>query len=170
MNTAIEKQDILSTGADVHKSAREVYISTLEKVYVSTQDEKDTFRDLLMESRKGSLPRFLQRMKFIQDFQRDILQKQNDCTIDETLNFIFERIEDKLLNNETLLINHFLITFTELEKYRDEVLLGILTITYLWRKVLSFREPFFQRVDVYFRKNYPLEEAEALLAGLEYDE
>lgn len=114
-----------------------------------------------------SVKRHLSNLRFILYFNAGVLKMQNENSIDETVDFIFDCIEDRLLNDERELINGLLGDFTELDQYIDEVLLAILTITYSWRTVLPFRKAFFERVDVYFRKNYSTEEAESLLAGLE---
>lgn len=86
--------------------------------------------------------------------------------IDKALLFIFENMQDILLQRKYDICDLFLRK-VDLQKYNTYVLLGILTATYPWRKKLFFRNSFYYNIKKKISLSYSPEEVEQILGGLD---
>jgi len=85
-------------------------------------------------------------LEFINDFYKRIGEFK---TIDGTLGYIFDTIEDLLLAKENKLVDEMLKRMI-VENFTIIVLIGVLTITFPFRKVLPSRKDFYQRIEDYW--------------------
>lgn len=109
---------------------------------------------------------FLKEILFVDNLKYKLIEMQEKESINKILDYLFESLENKLLNNEFDVCNKFLETI-DIYKYDINILIGILTITNPWKNRLIYRVNFFNRLTDLVYNNYPSSEAEEILSGLE---
>lgn len=87
-------------------------------------------------------------------------------SIDNKLDFIFETLEPKLLNKEYTICDNMLLSIY-VDKYDIEILVGILTITHMWKDKLKNRSILYDNIKNHLNKLYSNEETNDILSGLE---
>lgn len=107
-------------------------------------------------------------VQFAYKVKSEILNRQSSCRIEDTLYYIFESIETSLIEAKYNFCNELLlICRNDMDKYSDEVLIGILTASLPWKKRLPFRTTFLNDVKIIIHSKYDATEANAILLGLD---
>lgn len=102
----------------------------------------------------------------IEELESQIISKQKAFSVDHTINFIFKAFDEKLINNDYSFCNKFLGRI-DVNQYNIYSLIALLTTTLPWKRRLPFRKTFYNEVKVFVYRQYPLEESNAILRGLE---
>ena len=97
---------------------------------------------------------FFERLKYFQTKNSEDL-----------LDFIFNTLDDKLINKEFDFCEKIL-TEINVKDFNTTSLIGILTITAGWRKISKSRSVYFQQVKNKIEKKYSSEEAKLILSNL----
>lgn len=85
--------------------------------------------------------------------------------MDKLLDFIFNTYDELLLNGEYTAVDSMLKL--DVSRLPIDVLVGILTITSLWKKQLVNRDIFYTNVENYILLSHNKEETHSILNGLE---
>ena len=86
--------------------------------------------------------------------------------INAALAILFDTLEDELINKNYSKCDRFLSS-VEVSDFDPKLLIGILTITFPWKKELLFRESLFVDISNYIHHIFPRDEAKSILIGLE---
>jgi hypothetical protein len=152
-------------------------ISTLIKEnrrYVTNEGYVDMIQQILVESdlcnyldttkiNLINLEPMISAKKLVKELDDMVYNNEDRVT---TLSFLFDQIEDNLLDEKFAFCDYF-IKSLDFSKYNASILTGILIITYPWRKKLNNRESFFSKVTEFIKNNYSKEESDEILSGIE---
>lgn len=109
---------------------------------------------------------YLNKRSFFNEFNYNLDKYQRENDIDDCLDYIFQTFDIKLFQNEFSLCDGIL-EFLNIEEYNTEILLGILTITLVWKEKLALRTSFYEKVKSFLNKKYHKKELLELLIGLD---
>lgn len=113
-----------------------------------------------------SLEISFEEILFVYNLEAQLLENIKISTMDQALYFLFDSIENLLLNREFSRVN-ILFEHIEFDKYDTEILICILTASFPWKKILYKREKFYNLVKTILYNRYSISEAETILVGLE---
>ena len=85
--------------------------------------------------------------------------------ISRSLDILYEELDDAMLDGRFEEIDTFLKD-ANVSRYRVEILMGFLTVTFSWRESLKERAGFFDRVKIRVEGSCP-DRAKRILTGLE---
>lgn len=137
--------------------------------FVGKEDENSTVQEITkiknripMPNKFVSVPEYL----FYLNFEKKLIILQNSVSTTKVLDFLFETFEEKLIAGEFDLCNSFL-EFFNVKEFNVSILLGLLTISYPWKKKLFYRDNLYYKIENVISKSFPMDEAKDLLWGLE---
>lgn len=87
------------------------------------------------------------------------------ATISTALGILYEEFDDALLAGLDEAVDTFL-KHANVSRYRVEILIGFLTVTFVWKDSLKERAGFYDRVKIRVEGSYP-DRAKNILMGLE---
>jgi hypothetical protein len=94
-------------------------------------------------------------------FINELDNLEND---DKRIMFIANRFVDDLMNNDITFIDQIL-QIVEVEKYTEDVLIALLSFTYVCKDDLKYREEFYNKAYIKLQKEIP-QEVDELFKGL----
>lgn len=110
---------------------------------------------------------FKQCVLFKCKMDSEIMKLQSQGKIDSALDFIFDELDEKLDEKDFNLVNYFLKNLN-IKEIDSNLLVGILTVTLIWKKDLLQRNSFFKMVSKEIENRFKHNvEAKGTLVGLE---
>lgn len=106
------------------------------------------------------------KLFFVNEFIYNLQINQNENVIDDSLDYVFDKIDELLINGDFYLINS-LLDKIDVNMFDVELLIGILTITSPWRENLTLRTAFYEKVESRVHEIYHFDESKKILNGLE---
>ncbi len=95
----------------------------------------------------------------------DRLDLLSQHPISKALDILYEELDEALIAGQFEEVDIYL-RHVNVSRYRVEILIGFLTITFVWKDSLKERAGFYDRVKARVEKSYPDRE-EKILMGLE---
>jgi len=102
---------------------------------------------------------------YAESFNNLLEEKTRSCGVEETLDFVFDTLDDLMISGKHSICNRILERI-DIERWPDDILLGILTITLSWKAQLPSRISFYFLVKEKLSKTYHEQEAHRILNGL----
>lgn len=102
----------------------------------------------------------------INKIKYEILSLQKEGIIENTLDYVFNTIDDLLIDRKFDLINK-LFDLIEIKELTIETIVGLLTITLGWKDELSSRTAFFQSAYEFINETNFMQETNLILDGLD---
>ncbi len=106
-----------------------------------------------------------QKLNIITSINSKILATQEIGNVENTLDYIFDTINDLIIKKQFDLIDS-LLEIIEVENLTIDTIVGILTITSNWKNKLTTRNSFYQRAYKFVNEFLP-EESFQIFDGLE---
>ena len=104
---------------------------------------------------------------FVQDFimEVNLLQEKGENFLNKKLDFVFSKIDDLLFEKKFKEIEELFVSI-DVKSTDPLVLLSILTITDSWKKYLTKRKDFYNKVEIVVREKFNRKKAKELLFDL----
>lgn len=105
---------------------------------------------------------------FLKTFEEKLVNMgETNVSMEHILDYIFDTIDDLLLQNNFCKVDYVLNNI-DVSKFEEMVLLGLLTVTYPWKKTLSLRNNFYDRIEIRIHELFSEDIANNILYGLKY--
>jgi len=136
---------------------------------VSALFQKSLFKNLEREAPQIALPltnNLLDSVIFSISLTDDVDELQRDGRIDEALDLLFARVDERLLERNFRVVDFFL-RMINANSFTDDILIGILTITLSWKANLLNRKLFYKKVEDRLSITKKSAEVSRVLLGLD---
>lgn len=102
---------------------------------------------------------------YAESFNNLLEQKILSNELEETLDFVYDTLDDLMISGKYSICNSILERL-DIDRWPNEILIGILTITLSWKARLTSRSSLFFRVKEKLAKTYHEQEAYRIIDGL----